>query len=273
MGAVLSTAGLGILTAAIIEAPERGWTAGLILGGFAAAAVILAGFVIWELRSSSPMLDVRLFRIRRFTGASVSIALVFFALFGAIYFLTQYLQGVLDYTPFQAGVRMLPVAGGPDHRRAAVGEARGPVRNAHRGRHRPDRGRRRAVPALRSRDRQRLLARGRLARPARPRHGRDDGAGHRVDHELGAAEQRGRRLGDERHGAAGRRHARRGDPRKPPVEQLRCRHGARREVAARARGRRGVRLARPRQRGGRPDRRRRRAGRCRMPPRPRSPRP
>ena len=59
--------------------------------------------MIWELRTSSPMLDVRLFRIRRFTGASVSIALVFFALFGAIYFLTQYLQGVLDYTPFQAG--------------------------------------------------------------------------------------------------------------------------------------------------------------------------
>ena len=42
----------------------------------------------------------------------MSIALVFFALFGAIYFLTQYLQGVLDYTPFEAGVRMLPVAGG-----------------------------------------------------------------------------------------------------------------------------------------------------------------
>ena len=73
---------------------------------------MLAGFIIWELRSSSPMLDVRLFRIRRFSGASVSIALVFFALFGAIYFLTQYLQGVLDYTPFEAGVRMLPVAGG-----------------------------------------------------------------------------------------------------------------------------------------------------------------
>src|SRR5215210_5816048 len=112
LGAVLSTVGLGILTAAIIEAPERGWTDWIILGGFAAAAVILAGFVIWELRSASPMLDVRLFRIRRFTGASGSIALVFFALFGAIYFLTQYLQGVLDYTPFQAGVRMLPVAGG-----------------------------------------------------------------------------------------------------------------------------------------------------------------
>ena len=112
VGAVTSTAGLGILTAAIIQAPEWGWTDGRILAGFAAAAVILAGFVAWELRSSSPMLDVRLFRVRRFSGASVSIALVFFALFGAIYFLTQYLQGVLDYTPFEAGVRMLPVAGG-----------------------------------------------------------------------------------------------------------------------------------------------------------------
>ena len=112
MGAVLSTVGLGILTAAIIEAPERGWTDALILGGFGVAAAILAAFVAWELRTASPMLDVRLFRVRRFSGASVSIALVFFALFGAIYFLTQYLQGVLDYTPFEAGVRMLPVAGG-----------------------------------------------------------------------------------------------------------------------------------------------------------------
>jgi EmrB/QacA subfamily drug resistance transporter len=112
IGAALSTVGLGLLTAAIIEAPERGWTNGLILGGFAAAAVVLAGFVAWELRTASPMLDVRLFRIRRFTGASGAIALVFFALFGAIFFLTQYLQGVLDYTPLQAGVRMLPVAAG-----------------------------------------------------------------------------------------------------------------------------------------------------------------
>jgi EmrB/QacA subfamily drug resistance transporter len=112
VGALLSTVGLGILTAAIIEAPERGWTDGMILAGFASSALILAGFVIWELRTASPMLDVRLFRIRRFSGASFSIALVFFALFGAIYFLTQYLQGVLDYTPLQAGVRMLPVAAG-----------------------------------------------------------------------------------------------------------------------------------------------------------------
>jgi EmrB/QacA subfamily drug resistance transporter len=118
MGAGLSTAGLGVLTWSIIEAAERGWTDGLVLGGFGVAAAALAGFVAWELRTPSPMLDVRLFRVRRFTGASVSIALVFFSLFGAIYFLTTYLQSVMDYGALAAGLRVTPVAiglvvGGP----------------------------------------------------------------------------------------------------------------------------------------------------------------
>jgi EmrB/QacA subfamily drug resistance transporter len=118
LGAVLSTAGLGVLTWSIIEAAERGWTDGIVLGGFVVAVVALAGFVAWELRTASPMLDVRLFRVRRFSGASVSIALVFFSLFGAIYFLTVYLQSVMDFDAFDAGLRVTPVAiglvlGGP----------------------------------------------------------------------------------------------------------------------------------------------------------------
>ena len=112
LGALLSMVGLGILTAAIIQAPDWGWTDGRILAGFGTAAAVLVGFVVWELRTATPMLDVRLFRIRRFTGASGAVALVFFALFGAIFFLTQYLQEVLDYTPLEAGVRMLPIAAG-----------------------------------------------------------------------------------------------------------------------------------------------------------------
>jgi EmrB/QacA subfamily drug resistance transporter len=112
VGAGLSTVGLGILTAAIIEAPDAGWSDGTILAGFGVAAALIAGFVAWELHTSSPMLDVRLFRVRRFTGASAAVALVFFSLFGAIFFLTQYLQDVLDYTPLEAGVRMLPIAAG-----------------------------------------------------------------------------------------------------------------------------------------------------------------
>jgi EmrB/QacA subfamily drug resistance transporter len=112
LGAVLSTAGLGLLTWSIIEAGERGWTDGLVLGGFGVAAAALAAFVAWELRTSSPMLDVRLFRVRRFSGASVSIALVFFSLFGTIFFLTTYLQSVMDYDALAAGLRVTPVAVG-----------------------------------------------------------------------------------------------------------------------------------------------------------------
>src|SRR5215212_6036521 len=111
-GFALSALGLGTLVWAIIEAPGRGWTDGVTLGGFAAAAAVLATFVAWELRSAHPMLDVRLFRNRRFSAASGSITIAFFALFGTMFFLTQYLQAVLGYSALESGVRLMPVAGG-----------------------------------------------------------------------------------------------------------------------------------------------------------------
>jgi EmrB/QacA subfamily drug resistance transporter len=110
VGAGLSVAGLTALLYAIIEAPSHGWTDGTILASFAAAAVLLGVFITWERRAAHPMLDVRLFENRRFTAASTSIALVFFAMFGSIFFLTQYLQFVLGYDALQAGVRIIPVA-------------------------------------------------------------------------------------------------------------------------------------------------------------------
>ena len=111
-GAVLSTFGLGALVWAIIEGGARGWTDGAVLAGFGVAAVLLAAFVAWELRAKSPMLDMRLFRVRRFSGASISITLVFFSLFGSIFFLTQYLQEVMDLDALEAGLRVTPVAAG-----------------------------------------------------------------------------------------------------------------------------------------------------------------
>lgn len=112
IGVVLSILGLGSLVYAIIEAPGRGWTAPLTLATFTAAIVLLVLFIAWELHTSHPMLQLRLFRDRRFSAASAAIALSFFALFGALFFLTQYLQLVLGYTPFQAGARTVPVAAG-----------------------------------------------------------------------------------------------------------------------------------------------------------------
>src|SRR3954466_10806499 len=111
-GFALSFAGLTALVWAIIEAPSRGWTDPAIAGAFAFAAVVLAAFAAWELRAPEPMLDVKLFRNPRFSASSAAITLAFFALFGMIFFLTQYLQDVRGYSPLEAGLRMLPVAGG-----------------------------------------------------------------------------------------------------------------------------------------------------------------
>jgi EmrB/QacA subfamily drug resistance transporter len=111
-GFALSTAGLTALVWGVIEAPSLGWTDARIVGAFAAAVGLLGAFAAWEMRTSHPMLDVRLFRNRRFSAASGAIALSFFAMFGAIFFLTQYLQLVLGYSPFDAGLRVLPVAVG-----------------------------------------------------------------------------------------------------------------------------------------------------------------
>jgi EmrB/QacA subfamily drug resistance transporter len=106
-----STAAVGLLIYTIIEAPDRGWTDPVSLAGFAGAAVLFAGFVRWERRSRQPMLDVGMFRNLRFTAASGSVTVAFFALFGFIFLITQYFQFVKGYTPLSTGVRLLPVAG------------------------------------------------------------------------------------------------------------------------------------------------------------------
>jgi EmrB/QacA subfamily drug resistance transporter len=112
VGAGLSIAGLSAVVWGLIEAPARGWGDGLITAAFAGGAAILVGFIAWERRTDHPMLDVSVFRNLRFSAASLSIAFVFFALMGILYFLTAYLQTVLGYTALEAGVRVLPVAGG-----------------------------------------------------------------------------------------------------------------------------------------------------------------
>jgi EmrB/QacA subfamily drug resistance transporter len=110
-GAILSIAGLVSLVYGIIEAPTHGWASAQTLGTFATAAVLLVAFVVWELRSDHPMLNVEFFENPRFTAANISIVLVFFALFGSLFFLTQYLQFVLGYSALQAGIRVAPLAG------------------------------------------------------------------------------------------------------------------------------------------------------------------
>ena len=88
VGAILSTAALSLLIYAIIEAPERGWVDPLVVGGFAAAVVLGAAFVLYELRMDQPMLDIRLFRNPRLSSGAVAISLAFMGLLGMVFLLT-----------------------------------------------------------------------------------------------------------------------------------------------------------------------------------------
>jgi EmrB/QacA subfamily drug resistance transporter len=110
LGALLSIAGLGTVLWAVIEAPSRGWGSGQIVTAFAIGFVILGLFIAWELTYSSPMLNMHLFQNPRFAAASGAITLTFFALFGTIFLLTQYLQIVLGYSTLKAGAVLLPQA-------------------------------------------------------------------------------------------------------------------------------------------------------------------
>ena len=112
VGSVLSVLGLGLVLWAVIEAPVHGWTSGEVLGTGAAGIATIAGFVGWEARSSHPMLKLRFFRQAGFSGAILSTATMMFALMGMLFVLTQFLQFHLGYSALQAGVRMLPAAGG-----------------------------------------------------------------------------------------------------------------------------------------------------------------
>jgi EmrB/QacA subfamily drug resistance transporter len=109
-GLALSVAMLGVLTYTIIEAPDHGWTSVLTLSGFVLSAALLVRFVLTERRAAHPMLDVSLFRDRRFSAASGAVTVTFFALFGFIFLITQYFQFVRGYGTLSTGARILPVA-------------------------------------------------------------------------------------------------------------------------------------------------------------------
>ena len=109
-GFALSSATVGLLVYTIIEAPNHGWGSARTIGSFALTALLAAAFVARERRTEKPMLDLTLFRNLRFTAASVSVAISFFALSGFIFLVTQYFQFLKGYGPLSTGIRLLPVA-------------------------------------------------------------------------------------------------------------------------------------------------------------------
>jgi len=111
VGSLLSIAGLFALVYGIIEAGQTSWTADRVLYSFAAAAVLLTAFAISEWRSAEPMLPLRFFKNMSFTGANMALTMISFAMFGIMFFMSQFFQTVQGYTALEAGVRLLPMAG------------------------------------------------------------------------------------------------------------------------------------------------------------------
>ena len=109
-GAVLSIVGLSLLLYGIIEAPKEGWGSATTIGTVGLGIGVLLGFLAWESHTDHPMLDVKFFKNPRFTAASSGIMMVFFAMFGSTFLITQYFQFVLGYSPLETGIRFLPTA-------------------------------------------------------------------------------------------------------------------------------------------------------------------
>src|SRR5690242_10703268 len=108
VGAVLSLLGLSALVYAIIQGGENGWTTTPVLAAASLALVTLTAFVQWERGREHPMLPLDFFRDPRFGLGSAVITVSFFVMFGFFFLTTEYLQFTCGYSPFVAGVALLP---------------------------------------------------------------------------------------------------------------------------------------------------------------------
>ncbi|MFB4308121.1 MFS transporter [Actinomadura sp. GTD37] len=108
VGMLLITTAVTLAVWAIVRTADTGWTDPATLGGFGGAAVLVAAFARWERRVASPLLPLRFFRIRTFVLSNIASLAMFFGVFGSIFFLAQYMQGPMGYSPLEAGLRTLP---------------------------------------------------------------------------------------------------------------------------------------------------------------------
>ncbi|WP_050497836.1 MFS transporter [Streptomyces griseus] len=109
-GALTSTAGMVLLVYGFIRASEEGWTEALTLGSFAAAVVLLAVFILVERGSKQPITPLWMFRDRNRAGSYAMMLSLAAAMFGMFFFLTLFVQNVLEFSPLRAGLAFLPVS-------------------------------------------------------------------------------------------------------------------------------------------------------------------
>jgi EmrB/QacA subfamily drug resistance transporter len=111
VGALTSTAGMSALVYAFLRAASDGWTDRLTLAAFAAAVTLLGAFLLNEARSPQPITPLRLFADRSRSGSYVARLLLVAGMFGMFFFLTQYVQEILGFSPLRAGLAFVPMTG------------------------------------------------------------------------------------------------------------------------------------------------------------------
>ena len=107
-GVALASAGLLGVVLGIVRAQSLGWTSTMVLTSIGAGLILLAAFVVWELRSPAPMLPMRFFQNRAFAATNAVSLAMFFGTFGSIFLLAQFFQAAQGYSPLEAGLRTLP---------------------------------------------------------------------------------------------------------------------------------------------------------------------
>jgi EmrB/QacA subfamily drug resistance transporter len=112
-GVLLASLGLLGIVFGVVRGNDHGWTSATVLAPIVIGALLVAGFVAWELRTREPMLPMHLFRSRSFAVTNAASLLMFFGMFGSIFLLAQFLQVVQHLSPLQAGLRTLPWTGMP----------------------------------------------------------------------------------------------------------------------------------------------------------------
>jgi EmrB/QacA subfamily drug resistance transporter len=110
-GAVLVTSGLVLLVLGVTQGRQWEWLSARTIGVFAASAVLLAVFALWEQRQREPLVPFSIFRLQTLTAANVAMFIMGTALFSMFLMLTLYMQQVLGYSPIQTGLAYLAVAG------------------------------------------------------------------------------------------------------------------------------------------------------------------
>ncbi len=110
LGAVVVTAGLSLLVFALVDTVRQGWGSAQTLGLLAVAVGLILVFIVIERRSVAPLVPFRIFRLRTLTGANVIGVLVGAALFSMFFFLSRYMQEVLQYSALKTGLSYLPLA-------------------------------------------------------------------------------------------------------------------------------------------------------------------